>query len=159
MHFCRVTHVLYLCHNTYFWGAWMIKSFFFSFLFFQVTWQKLVMSWGPLKSSGTNQGWWVWNEISVVLGVFHNWYWTELFSKVDYFNNCWRTVWTLRSVKRFIWSVSLPPQISALVTMYSHEEDIDSAIDIFKQAIEHFQSEQVCVYLVLVSRTSTSSHV
>lgn len=98
MHFCRVTHVLYLCHNTYFWGAWMIKSFFFSFLFFQVTWQKLVMSWGPLKSSGTNQGWWVWNEISVVLGVFHNWYWTELFSKVDYFNNCWRTVWTLSSV-------------------------------------------------------------
>lgn len=43
--------------------------------------------------------------------------------------------------------------------MYSHEEDIDSAIDIFKQAIEHYQSEQVCVYLVLVSQTSTSSHV
>uniref|UniRef100_A0AAQ5YYF5 Signal recognition particle subunit SRP72 n=1 Tax=Amphiprion ocellaris TaxID=80972 RepID=A0AAQ5YYF5_AMPOC len=32
--------------------------------------------------------------------------------------------------------------ISALVTMYSHEEDIDSAIDVFKQAIEHYQSEQ-----------------
>uniref|UniRef100_A0A8C9XZ82 Signal recognition particle subunit SRP72 n=1 Tax=Sander lucioperca TaxID=283035 RepID=A0A8C9XZ82_SANLU len=32
--------------------------------------------------------------------------------------------------------------ISALVTMYSHEEDIDSAIEIFKQAIEHYQSEQ-----------------
>lgn len=27
--------------------------------------------------------------------------------------------------------------------MYSHEEDIDSAIDIFKQAIGHYQSEQV----------------
>lgn len=26
----------------------------------QVTWQKPVMSWGPLKSSSTNQGWWVW---------------------------------------------------------------------------------------------------
>ncbi|KAM6953016.1 signal recognition particle subunit SRP72 [Lycodopsis pacificus] len=32
--------------------------------------------------------------------------------------------------------------ISALVTMYSHEEDIDGAIDIFKQAIDHYQSEQ-----------------
>uniref|UniRef100_A0A673A7G8 Signal recognition particle subunit SRP72 n=1 Tax=Sphaeramia orbicularis TaxID=375764 RepID=A0A673A7G8_9TELE len=29
-----------------------------------------------------------------------------------------------------------------LVTMYSHEEDIDSAIDVFKQAIGHYQSEQ-----------------
>lgn len=29
--------------------------------------------------------------------------------------------------------------------MYSHEEDIDSAIDVFKQAIEHYQSEQVCL--------------
>lgn len=29
--------------------------------------------------------------------------------------------------------------------MYSHEEDIDSAIDVFKQAIEHYQSEQVRV--------------
>lgn len=36
-------------------------------------------------------------------------------------------------------------QVSALVTMYSHEEDIDSAIDVLKQAIEHYQSEQVCV--------------
>lgn len=35
-------------------------------------------------------------------------------------------------------------QVSALVTMYSHEEDIDGAIDVFKQAIEHYQSEQVC---------------
>lgn len=37
------------------------------------------------------------------------------------------------------------PQVSALVTMYSHEEDIDSAIDVFKQAIGHYQSEQVGV--------------
>lgn len=29
--------------------------------------------------------------------------------------------------------------------MYTHEEDIDSAIDVFKQAIEHYQSEQVGV--------------
>lgn len=36
-----------------------------------------------------------------------------------------------------------PAQVSALVTMYSHEEDIDSAIDVFKQAIGHYQSEQV----------------
>lgn len=27
--------------------------------------------------------------------------------------------------------------------MYSHEEDIDGAIDVFRQAIEHYQSEQV----------------
>uniref|UniRef100_A0A8C6KJ53 Signal recognition particle subunit SRP72 n=1 Tax=Nothobranchius furzeri TaxID=105023 RepID=A0A8C6KJ53_NOTFU len=32
--------------------------------------------------------------------------------------------------------------VSALVALYSHEEDIDGAIDVFKQAIEHFQSEQ-----------------
>lgn len=29
--------------------------------------------------------------------------------------------------------------------MYSHEEDIDGAIEVFKQAIEHYHSEQVCV--------------
>lgn len=34
--------------------------------------------------------------------------------------------------------------------MYSHEEDIDSAIDVFKQAIEHYQSEQVCVSQMVV---------
>lgn len=27
--------------------------------------------------------------------------------------------------------------------MYSHEEDIDSAIDVFKQTIGYYQSEQV----------------
>ncbi|MGH0174028.1 UNVERIFIED_CONTAM: hypothetical protein FKN15_069512 [Acipenser sinensis] len=32
--------------------------------------------------------------------------------------------------------------ISALVTMYSHEEDIDSAIDVFSQAIQHYQKYQ-----------------
>ncbi|MGH0137786.1 UNVERIFIED_CONTAM: hypothetical protein FKN15_025205 [Acipenser sinensis] len=33
--------------------------------------------------------------------------------------------------------------ISALVTMYSHEEDIDSAIDVFSQAIQHYQKYQL----------------
>lgn len=37
-------------------------------------------------------------------------------------------------------------QVSALVTMYTHEEDIDSAIDVFTQAIQHYQSEQVTPY-------------
>ncbi|XP_041074752.1 signal recognition particle subunit SRP72-like isoform X2 [Polyodon spathula] len=32
--------------------------------------------------------------------------------------------------------------VSALVTMYSHEEDIDSAIDVFSQAIQHYQKHQ-----------------
>ncbi|KAK6493373.1 signal recognition particle subunit SRP72-like [Huso huso] len=32
--------------------------------------------------------------------------------------------------------------ISALVTMYSHEEDIDSAIDVFSQGIQHYQKHQ-----------------
>ena len=27
--------------------------------------------------------------------------------------------------------------------MYSHEEDIDSAIEVFSQAIQHYQSQQV----------------
>jgi len=33
--------------------------------------------------------------------------------------------------------------VSALVTMYGHEEDIDSAIDVFSHAIEHYQAQQV----------------
>uniref|UniRef100_A0AAQ5YU38 Signal recognition particle subunit SRP72 n=1 Tax=Amphiprion ocellaris TaxID=80972 RepID=A0AAQ5YU38_AMPOC len=45
----------------------------------------------------------------------------------------------LRSIEEFKHKSGM---ISALVTMYSHEEDIDSAIDVFKQAIEHYQSEQ-----------------
>uniref|UniRef100_A0A673XUB0 Signal recognition particle subunit SRP72 n=1 Tax=Salmo trutta TaxID=8032 RepID=A0A673XUB0_SALTR len=42
--------------------------------------------------------------------------------------------------------------ISALVSMYSHEEDIDSAIDVFSQAIQYYQSEQPgsSVHLALV---------
>ncbi|XP_028815296.1 signal recognition particle subunit SRP72 [Denticeps clupeoides] len=35
-----------------------------------------------------------------------------------------------------------PGMISALVTMYTHEEDIDSAIDVFSQAIHYYQTEQ-----------------
>uniref|UniRef100_A0A671RR48 Signal recognition particle subunit SRP72 n=1 Tax=Sinocyclocheilus anshuiensis TaxID=1608454 RepID=A0A671RR48_9TELE len=35
-----------------------------------------------------------------------------------------------------------PGMLSALVTMYTHEEDIDSAIDVFTQAIQYYQSEQ-----------------
>uniref|UniRef100_A0A672GFH8 Signal recognition particle subunit SRP72 n=1 Tax=Salarias fasciatus TaxID=181472 RepID=A0A672GFH8_SALFA len=45
----------------------------------------------------------------------------------------------LRSIEEFKHKSGM---VSALVTMYSHEEDIDSAIDVFKQAIEHYQSEQ-----------------
>ncbi|XP_030594854.1 signal recognition particle subunit SRP72 isoform X2 [Archocentrus centrarchus] len=45
----------------------------------------------------------------------------------------------LRSIEEF---KHKPGMVSALVTMYSHEEDIDSAIDVFKQAIEHYLSEQ-----------------
>lgn len=33
-------------------------------------------------------------------------------------------------------------QVSALVTMYSHEEDIDSAIEVFTQAIQWYQQYQ-----------------
>lgn len=33
--------------------------------------------------------------------------------------------------------------MSALVTMYSHEEDIDSAIEVFTQAIQWYQNHQV----------------
>uniref|UniRef100_A0A4W5NWG0 Signal recognition particle subunit SRP72 n=1 Tax=Hucho hucho TaxID=62062 RepID=A0A4W5NWG0_9TELE len=42
--------------------------------------------------------------------------------------------------------------ISALVTMYNHEEDIDSAIDVFSQAVQHYQSEQPgsSIHLALV---------
>lgn len=36
-------------------------------------------------------------------------------------------------------------QVSALVTLYTHEEDIDSAIDVFSQAIQYYQSKQVTV--------------
>uniref|UniRef100_A0A6Q2Z8T3 Signal recognition particle subunit SRP72 n=1 Tax=Esox lucius TaxID=8010 RepID=A0A6Q2Z8T3_ESOLU len=45
----------------------------------------------------------------------------------------------LRSIEDFKHKQGM---ISALVTMYSHEEDIDSAIDVFSQAIQYYQSEQ-----------------
>uniref|UniRef100_A0A8C7M1M3 Signal recognition particle subunit SRP72 n=1 Tax=Oncorhynchus mykiss TaxID=8022 RepID=A0A8C7M1M3_ONCMY len=45
----------------------------------------------------------------------------------------------LRSIEDFKHKQGM---ISALVTMYNHEEDIDSAIDVFSQAIQHYQSEQ-----------------
>ncbi|XP_054887152.1 signal recognition particle subunit SRP72-like [Poeciliopsis prolifica] len=45
----------------------------------------------------------------------------------------------LRSIEEFKHKAGM---VSALVTMYSHEEDIDSAIDVFKQAIEYYQAEQ-----------------
>lgn len=57
----------------------------------------------------------------------------------------------------------LTPQVSALVTMYSYEEDIDSAIDVFKQAIEHYQSEQVCfqcfVFYLIADFTCAVGHL
>uniref|UniRef100_A0A672NHH2 Signal recognition particle subunit SRP72 n=1 Tax=Sinocyclocheilus grahami TaxID=75366 RepID=A0A672NHH2_SINGR len=45
-----------------------------------------------------------------------------------------------------------PGMLSALVTMYTHEEDIDSAIDVFTQAIQYYQSEQpgAAIHLSLV---------
>ncbi|RXN28369.1 signal recognition particle subunit SRP72-like protein [Labeo rohita] len=45
----------------------------------------------------------------------------------------------LKSIEEFKYK---PGMISALVTMYTHEEDIDSAIDVFTQAIQYYQSEQ-----------------
>ncbi|KAJ8377868.1 hypothetical protein AAFF_G00251000 [Aldrovandia affinis] len=44
----------------------------------------------------------------------------------------------LRSVEDF---KHKPGMVSALVTMYTHEEDLDSAIDVFSQAIQHYQEE------------------
>uniref|UniRef100_A0A8C9WP92 Signal recognition particle subunit SRP72 n=1 Tax=Scleropages formosus TaxID=113540 RepID=A0A8C9WP92_SCLFO len=45
----------------------------------------------------------------------------------------------LRSIEEF---KHKPGMVSALVTMYSHEEDIDSAIDVLTQAIQHNQVEE-----------------
>ncbi|XP_004085026.1 signal recognition particle subunit SRP72 [Oryzias latipes] len=45
----------------------------------------------------------------------------------------------LRSIEEYQHKAGM---VSALVTMYSHEEDIDGAIDVFKQAIEYYQAEQ-----------------
>ncbi|KAF7663575.1 hypothetical protein LDENG_00206260 [Lucifuga dentata] len=45
----------------------------------------------------------------------------------------------LRSIEEFKHKAGM---VSALVMMYSHEEDIDSAIDVFSKAIQHYQSEQ-----------------
>uniref|UniRef100_A0A673VWY8 Signal recognition particle subunit SRP72 n=1 Tax=Salmo trutta TaxID=8032 RepID=A0A673VWY8_SALTR len=55
----------------------------------------------------------------------------------------------LRSIEDFKHKQGM---ISALVTMYNHEEDIDSAIDVFSQAIQHYQSEQPgsSIHLALV---------
>ncbi|XP_072292448.1 signal recognition particle subunit SRP72 [Eucyclogobius newberryi] len=43
----------------------------------------------------------------------------------------------LRSIEELKYK---PGIVSALVTLYSNEEDIDNAIDVFKQTIEHYQS-------------------
>ncbi|XP_077433843.1 signal recognition particle subunit SRP72 [Vanacampus margaritifer] len=45
----------------------------------------------------------------------------------------------LRSIEEFKHKEGM---VSALVSMYSHEEDIDGAIDVFRQAIQHYQSKQ-----------------
>ncbi|KAM9457080.1 signal recognition particle subunit SRP72 [Clarias gariepinus] len=45
----------------------------------------------------------------------------------------------LRSIEDFKHKQGM---VSALVTMYTHEEDIDSAIDVFTQAIQYYQSKQ-----------------
>ncbi|XP_051915470.1 signal recognition particle subunit SRP72 [Hippocampus zosterae] len=45
----------------------------------------------------------------------------------------------LRSIDEFKHKAGM---VSALVSMYSHEEDIDGAIDVFRQAIQHYQSVQ-----------------
>uniref|UniRef100_A0A8C9WJK3 Signal recognition particle subunit SRP72 n=1 Tax=Scleropages formosus TaxID=113540 RepID=A0A8C9WJK3_SCLFO len=52
------------------------------------------------------------------------------------------TFWVFLSVL-FLHSLSFTLyEVSALVTMYSHEEDIDSAIDVLTQAIQHNQVEE-----------------
>ncbi|XP_039614154.1 signal recognition particle subunit SRP72 [Polypterus senegalus] len=45
----------------------------------------------------------------------------------------------LKSIEDYKYKAGM---VSALVTMYSHEEDIDSAIDVFSQAIQYFQENQ-----------------
>ncbi|XP_077588343.1 signal recognition particle subunit SRP72 isoform X2 [Stigmatopora nigra] len=45
----------------------------------------------------------------------------------------------LKSIDEFKHKVGM---VSALVSMYSHEEDIDGAIDVFRQAIEKYQSDE-----------------
>jgi len=45
-----------------------------------------------------------------------------------------------------LWAVLEHLQVSALVTMYSHEEDIDSAIEVFTQAIQWYQQFQASQY-------------
>ncbi|XP_065130731.1 signal recognition particle subunit SRP72 [Paramisgurnus dabryanus] len=45
----------------------------------------------------------------------------------------------LKSIEDFKYKLGM---ISALVTLYTHEEDMDSAIDVFTQAIQYYQTEQ-----------------
>ncbi|XP_057707056.1 signal recognition particle subunit SRP72 [Corythoichthys intestinalis] len=45
----------------------------------------------------------------------------------------------LKSIEEFKHKAGM---VSALVSMYSHEEDIDAAIDVFRQAIQKYQSEK-----------------
>ncbi|KAI5097681.1 signal recognition particle subunit SRP72, partial [Silurus meridionalis] len=45
----------------------------------------------------------------------------------------------LRSIEEFRHK---PGMVSALVTMYTHEEDIDSAIDVFTQTIQYYRTKQ-----------------
>ncbi|KAA0709764.1 Signal recognition particle subunit SRP72 [Triplophysa tibetana] len=45
----------------------------------------------------------------------------------------------LKSIEEFEYKLGM---VSALVTLYTHEEDIDSAIDVFSQAIQYYRSKQ-----------------
>ncbi|TRY93974.1 hypothetical protein DNTS_021125 [Danionella cerebrum] len=46
---------------------------------------------------------------------------------------------TLRSIKELQYK---PGMVSALVSLYTHEEHIDSAIDVFSKTIQYYQTEQ-----------------
>ncbi|NXX12552.1 SRP72 protein, partial [Podargus strigoides] len=52
-----------------------------------------------------------------------------------------------------------PGMVSALVTMYSHEEDIDSAIEVFTQAIQWYQQFQATKYACCVFQPKSPVHL
>ncbi|KFV92621.1 Signal recognition particle subunit SRP72, partial [Eurypyga helias] len=52
-----------------------------------------------------------------------------------------------------------PGMVSALVTMYSHEEDIDSAIEVFTQAIQWYQRFQATNYGCCVFQPKSPVHL
>jgi len=50
-------------------------------------------------------------------------------------------------------------QVSALVTLYSYVGDVNSAVNVLDEAVEHAQKNKVSLTVLLIDLPLTSTHV